>query len=181
MKQKKKEKQNVLFASAGEKTLRNKLPKIIKDNIIYQPQMRFKPRTDLERVFDALTGNYFMSNEKEILNRQLKHLDLFDYKKPSDIYKSLLKEEKKEEEKAGKLYNENSRKSSGNASECCENDREKRSGVQNGGDIGRIGLSEAPFDIQEALAKRRSGDNVLHHRLRKYERYLFEQRHRGSL
>ena len=102
VKQKKKEKQNVLFASAGEKTLRNKLPKIIKDNIIYQPQMRFKPRTDLERVFDALTGNYFMSNEKEILNRQLKHLDLFDYKKPSDIYKSLLKEEKKEEEKAEK-------------------------------------------------------------------------------
>ena len=47
VKQKKKEKQNVLFASAGEKTLRNKLPKIIKDNIIYQPQMRFKPRTDL--------------------------------------------------------------------------------------------------------------------------------------
>ena len=52
-------------------------------------------------------------------------------------------------------------------SECCENDREKRSGVQNGGDIGWIGLSEAPFDIQEALAKRRSGDNVLHNRLRK--------------
>ena len=44
------------------------------------------------------------------------------------------------------MYNESSRKSSGNASECCENDREKRSGVQNGGDIGRIGLSEAPFD-----------------------------------
>ena len=47
--------------------------------------------------------------------------------------------------------------------------------------IGWIGLSEAPFDIQEALAKRCSGDNVLHNRLRKYERYLFEQRHRGSL
>ena len=41
-------------------------------------------------------------SEKEILNRQLKQLDLFDYKKPSDIYKSLLREEKKEEEKTEK-------------------------------------------------------------------------------
>ena len=45
------------------------------------------------------------------------------------------------------MYNENDRNSSGYASECCENDRRKRSGVQDGRDFKRIGLSEASRDV----------------------------------
>ena len=60
---------------------------LIKNDIIIQPQMRFKARTDLERVYEALTGNYYRENEREILNRQLKSIDLFTYKKPTDFLK----------------------------------------------------------------------------------------------
>ena len=60
---------------------------LIKNDIIIQPQMRFKARTDLERVYEALTGNYYRENEREILNRQLKNIDLFTYKKPTDFLK----------------------------------------------------------------------------------------------
>ena len=60
---------------------------LIKNDIIIQPQMRFKARTDLERVYEALSGNMYRDNEREILNRQLKSLDLFNYKKPEDFIK----------------------------------------------------------------------------------------------
>ena len=60
---------------------------LIKNDIIIQPQMRFKARTDLERVYEALSGNMYRDNEREILNRQLKSLDLFNYKKPEDFLK----------------------------------------------------------------------------------------------
>ena len=60
---------------------------LIKNDIIIQPQMRFKARTDLERVYEALSGNFYRDNEREILNRQLKSLDLFNYKKPEDFLK----------------------------------------------------------------------------------------------
>ena len=60
---------------------------LIKNDIIIQPQMRFKARTDLERVYEALSGNFYRDNEREILNRQLKSLDLFNYKKPEDFIK----------------------------------------------------------------------------------------------
>lgn len=45
--------------------------------------MRFKPRTDLERVFDAINGNYLKDNDRQILNRQLQLLDLLTFRKPS--------------------------------------------------------------------------------------------------
>ena len=64
------------------------------------------------------------------------------------------------------MYNENDRNSSGYASECCENDRRKRSGVQDGRDFKRIGLSEASRDVSEALAKHLAGDNVFDRCLR---------------
>lgn len=68
--------------------------------------MRFKPRTDLERIFDALAGNYFLQNERDILYRQLKNLDLFQYKKPSDLLKKekelMIREEKKDDARNGK-------------------------------------------------------------------------------
>ena len=66
-----------------------KLRDIIKKNIIVQPQMRFKARTDLERVYDALRGKYLRENEKNIVDRQLKNINLNSYQKPKDIIKTL--------------------------------------------------------------------------------------------
>ena len=42
----------------------------------YQPQMRFKPRTDLERIYDSVNLNYYGKIEQGVINRQLKQLDL---------------------------------------------------------------------------------------------------------
>lgn len=41
-----------------------------------QPSMRYKPRTDLERVFDTINKYSFGRVSKEIVDRQLKSLDL---------------------------------------------------------------------------------------------------------
>ena len=65
----------------------NNIDYFIKNDIIIQPQMRFKARTDLERVFEALSGKIYRDNERNILNRQLKNIDLFTYKKPKDLLK----------------------------------------------------------------------------------------------
>ena len=60
-----------------------------KHDFIMQPQMRFKPRTDLERVYDTLNGYHYSENEKQIIERQLKKINLYDYKKtPFGLYKS---------------------------------------------------------------------------------------------
>ena len=50
--------------------------------LISQPTMRFKPRTDLERVYDILNSYHCDEKPKEILERQLKCINLYDYKKP---------------------------------------------------------------------------------------------------
>lgn len=42
----------------------------------YQPQMRFKPRTDLERIYDSVNLNYYGKIDQSVINRQLKQLDL---------------------------------------------------------------------------------------------------------
>ena len=65
----------------------NNIDYFIKNDIIIQPQMRFKARTDLERVYEALNGKIYRDNERNILNRQLKNIDLFTYKKPKDLLK----------------------------------------------------------------------------------------------
>ena len=65
----------------------NNIDYFIKNDIIIQPQMRFKARTDLERVFEALSGKIYRDNERNILNRQLKNIDLYTYKKPKDLLK----------------------------------------------------------------------------------------------
>ena len=57
-----------------------------KDSIL-QPQMRFTARTDLERVYDVLNGDYIKHNEREIIERQLKHINLYNYKKPKELLK----------------------------------------------------------------------------------------------
>ena len=83
---------NLLFPSTkrindGSILNSNEIEYFIKNNIILQPQMRFKARTDLERVYEALSGKYNLENEKNILNRQLKKIDLFTFKKPKDLLK----------------------------------------------------------------------------------------------
>ena len=64
---------------------KKKLKYLAKNKLILQPTMKFRARTDLERVYDAINGNYFKEDEKEILNRQLQHLDLFSFKKPGRL------------------------------------------------------------------------------------------------
>jgi hypothetical protein len=84
---------------------------LLKNDIILQPIMRFKARTDLERVYDSLHSIHNRNNEKEILNRQLKSLNLLkdkrakDYLKMEAIFgkdkKHIEEEETPEEEKKG--------------------------------------------------------------------------------
>jgi len=87
-----------------------------KNNIILQPEMRFKARTDLERVYDALSTKVDRNNEKNILNRQLKSIDLLSFKKADDYLKASqiylkkknkinnIEDEENEEENKGKGY-----------------------------------------------------------------------------
>ena len=68
-------------------TERNQIKALIKKDSILQPQMRFTARTDLERVYDVLNGDYIKRNEREIIERQLKHINLYNYKKPKELLK----------------------------------------------------------------------------------------------
>lgn len=43
---------------------------------IVQPQMRFKPRTDLERIVESINKNSFGKADKQIVDKQLRGLDL---------------------------------------------------------------------------------------------------------
>ena len=61
---------------------------MLKNDLILQPQMRFKPRTDLERVYDALNGYRYGENEKQIIERQLRSINLLNYKTPYELYKN---------------------------------------------------------------------------------------------
>ena len=74
---------------------------LIKKDAILQPQMRFRARTDLERVYDALNGKYIKNSEREIIERQLKNINLYDYIKPKELLKGK-KTNKKDEEKEKK-------------------------------------------------------------------------------
>ena len=62
-------------------------PESINKNIINtkttisQPTMRYKPRTDLERVYDALNGYNYDQASRDIIERQLKSINLYDFKK----------------------------------------------------------------------------------------------------
>jgi hypothetical protein len=67
----------------------DKLKYILKNDIIVQPQMRFKPRTDLERVYDALNGRYFRNDEKAVLDRQLKNIGLYSFDRRKDLVKKV--------------------------------------------------------------------------------------------
>ena len=64
---------------------------LAKNNAIYQPKMKFRARTDLERVYDILNLQSLKENDRQIVERQLTNIDLYTYKKP----KELLNEKKK--------------------------------------------------------------------------------------
>ena len=64
---------------------------LAKNNAIYQPKMKFRARTDLERVYDMLNLQSLKENDRQIVERQLTNIDLYIYKKP----KELLNEKKK--------------------------------------------------------------------------------------
>ena len=59
----------------------NSTDKKLISNKISQPTMRFKPRTDLERVYDTLNSNLCNENDKDILDRQLLSINLINVKK----------------------------------------------------------------------------------------------------
>ena len=66
-----------------------KIKDILKNNILIQPEMRFKARTDLERIYDALFEKNFRINEKQIIERQLRNLNLNSYQTPEIIKKKM--------------------------------------------------------------------------------------------
>ena len=66
-------------------TERNQIKDLVKKDSILQPQMRFRARTDLERIYDALNGDYMRRGDREVIERQLKYINLYNYKKPKEI------------------------------------------------------------------------------------------------
>ena len=66
-------------------TERNQIKDLVKKDSILQPQMRFRARTDLERIYDALNGDYMRKGDREVIERQLKYINLYNYKKPKEI------------------------------------------------------------------------------------------------
>ena len=98
-----------------------KIKDILKNNILIQPEMRFKARTDLERIYDALFEKNFRLNEKQIIERQLKNLNLNSYQTPEIIKKKMTivtpndenkieEEERKYKIKPNPLYEEAKKK-----------------------------------------------------------------------
>jgi len=49
-----------------------------------QPEMRFKPRTDLERIFEEINKNSFRKLDKNIIEKQLKTLEMINSTKKSN-------------------------------------------------------------------------------------------------
>ena len=102
----------------------NKYRYILKNDLIIQPEMRFKPRTDLERVYDIINGYKYGSARKDILNKQLKNIDLLKYKNTQqllDLLKQKIKSNIKEkylnklnnsyDDKINNIENESNKKS----------------------------------------------------------------------
>ena len=69
----------------------NKYKYILKNDLIIQPEMRFKPRTDLERLYDIINEKKcgHAEREKKFLDKQLKNLDLYKYKNTHELKKKL--------------------------------------------------------------------------------------------
>ena len=74
------------------KTEQNKYKYILKNDLIIQPEMRFKPRTDLERVYDMINGYKYGLAKREILDKQLKNVGLYKYKNSNELKRKIQKE-----------------------------------------------------------------------------------------
>ena len=91
LKKDKKVKTNINILRKFSLVDKKKLNDLAKNNAIYQPEMKFRARTDLERVYDILNLQSLKENDRQIVERQLTNIDLYTYKKP----KELLNEKKK--------------------------------------------------------------------------------------
>jgi hypothetical protein len=92
-------------------TEKNQIKALIKRDSILQPQMRFTARTDLERVYDVLKGDYIKNNnEREIIERQLKQINLYNYKKPKELLKPDISNNQNLESKKDEKVNNDEKK-----------------------------------------------------------------------
>lgn len=73
---------NYLIHSLSQK--RNCVSNENKQKII-QPTMRFKPRTDLERVFDSVNENYYGKIDKQIINNQIQLSNFLNQNNINDL------------------------------------------------------------------------------------------------
>lgn len=74
---------------------------ILRKNLIIQPEMRYKPRTDLERVYDMVNTYKFGKIKRDILDKQLKRINLNQSKNTeelSELIKMKFKEQNKSKE-----------------------------------------------------------------------------------
>ena len=79
---------------------------LLKNNAIYQPQMRFKARTDLERVYDMLNLQFSKENDKQVIERQLTNVDLYTFKRPKELLNTnVIKEKVEKIPNDGRKYN----------------------------------------------------------------------------
>ena len=90
------------------KTDENKYKYILKNDLIIQPEMRFKPRTDLERIYDMINGYKYGIARRDILDKQLKNMGLFKYKNSNELKRKITKEIKSEIKSEIKADNSNS-------------------------------------------------------------------------
>jgi hypothetical protein len=68
---------------------------------LQQPVLRFKPRTDMERIFDEINKNAFRTVDKNIIDKQIKNIDKIILKNPTEKFMEGIpdyKEASKEEE-----------------------------------------------------------------------------------
>ena len=87
-------------------TEKNKYNELIKKNLICQPQMRFRARTDLERVYDILNLQRINEKDRQIIEKQLNSVELYKYKKPKELFNIQCKKSKNPETKIeDKKYN----------------------------------------------------------------------------
>ena len=82
---------NVNRKNLISKAEQNKYKYILKNDLIIQPEMRFKPRTDLERVYDMINGYKYGLAKRDILDKQLKNVGLNKYQNSNELKRRIQK------------------------------------------------------------------------------------------
>ena len=82
---------NVNRKNLISKAEQNKYKYILKNDLIIQPEMRFKPRTDLERVYDMINGYKYGLAKRDILDKQLKNVGLYKYQNSNELKRRIQK------------------------------------------------------------------------------------------